>query len=456
MKFFIIFLCALITVRSFAQNSISGIITDSKNGIPLYGATISIPELKTGTVSDEKGKFILGNLPVGKFLVQVSYIGYAAISRQVEIKGASEEDFSLAPSVLESQEVVVTGTSGATEIKKNPVPTALVSHQTLLQTPSTNIIDAINKVPGVSTLTTGPNVSKPYIRGLGYNRVLTLFDGVRQEGQQWGDEHGIEVDQFLIDHIEIVKGPSSLIYGSDALGGVVNLLPALPVPEGTIKGSFLANYQTNNKQIAASAALDGNENGFVWGFRASHKQASDYEDEYDGKVFGTKYAENDLNIYGGIHRSWGYSNLNFSIYDDLQEIPDGSRDSATGKFTKQISEADTVRQIVSNDELNSYDIGVLHQHVQHYRLYSSSNFILGGSRLAVNLGAQQSIRREFSHPEYPDIAGLFLILNTFSYDVKYFLPEMDGWDITTGVNGMYQNNNAAKGNRARHSILSFF
>src|SRR5581483_3624039 len=96
----------------------------------------------------------------------------------------------------------------------------------LAENSSTNAIESLDKVPGISTLTTGPNVSKPYIHGLGYNRVLTLFDGVRQENQQWGDEHGIEMDQFLIDHVEIVKGPASLMYGSDALAGVVNLIPA--------------------------------------------------------------------------------------------------------------------------------------------------------------------------------------------------------------------------------------
>src|SRR6266705_925861 len=120
-------------------------------------------------------------------------------------------------------------------------------------------------------MSTGPNVSKPYIRGLGYNRVLALFDGVRQEGQQWGDEHGIEVDQFLVDHIEVVKGPASLMYGSDALAGVVNLLPPPPLPEGTVKGSLLGSYQANNKEMAGSAAFDVNLKGFIWGIRSSHK-----------------------------------------------------------------------------------------------------------------------------------------------------------------------------------------
>src|SRR5674536_138515 len=133
-----------------------------------------------------------------------------------------------------------------------------VSSRELQQNLNTNIIDAIAKLPGVSAVTTGPNVSKPFIHGLGYNRVLTLFDGVRQEGQQWGDEHGVEVDENAVDRIEVVKGPASLTYGSDALAGVVNLLSAPPVPDSTIKGHVETNYQTNNGLFSASAALNGN------------------------------------------------------------------------------------------------------------------------------------------------------------------------------------------------------
>ena len=136
--------------------------------------------------------------------------------------------------------------SKATQIKRSPVPIVTMSHAAITGNLSTNIIDAISKLPGVTQLTTGPNVSKPFIRGLGFNRILTLYDGVRQEGQQWGDEHGIEVDQYGVDHAEVIKGPASLTYGSDALAGVVNLIPTPPAPEGKIQGDVLAEFQTNN------------------------------------------------------------------------------------------------------------------------------------------------------------------------------------------------------------------
>jgi len=372
--------------------------------------------------------------------IQVSFLGYKSIVDKVDMSTVTSRDFKLEQAITEMNEVVVTGTSRATEITRSPVPITTLNLKELQQNLSTNIIDAIAKLPGVNAVTTGPNVSKPFIHGLGYNRVLTLFDGVRMEGQQWGDEHGIEVDDNSVDRIEIVKGPASLTYGSDALAGVVNLLPASSFHIDTIQGHIDTDYQTNNGLFSASAALNGNKNGIIWGGVISHKQATNYQNRVDGRVYGTAYNETDLRVYAGLNKQWGYSHLSFSLFNDLQEIPDGSRDSLTRKFTKQITEADTFRPIVSDSELNSYKIALLHQHVQHYLIYSSNNFILGKSKLGVTLGYQQSIRQEYSHPQFPDIPGTYLDLKTFTYDIKYSLPENKGWETTLGINGMYQLN----------------
>ena len=443
---FIILFILLFTLKAEAgeagtdNTTLSGKVTDKKTGETLPGVTIYFPDLKTGGVTNMKGIYKIEGLPKSKVLVQVRFIGYKTIIDKIDLAITTTKNFALEQSVTELNEVVITGLSQAAEISRTPAPIVTMSPIELKEMPSTNIIDAIAKQPGVSAVTTGPNVSKPYIRGLGYNRVLTLYDGVREEGQQWGDEHGIEVDEYAIDRIEVVKGPSSLTYGSDALAGVVNLLPAQPVPEGTISGEILSNYQTNNGLIGLSGAAFGNSKGFVWGGRVSHKMASDYQDPVDGRVYGTKFSETDANAYIGVNKGWGYSHLRVSVYDDLQEIPDGSRDSATRQFTKQISEIDTFRPIVSNDELTSYKIGTLHQHVQHYSFISTSSFIMGAGKLGVTLGYQESVRREFSHPLYPDLAGLDLVLPSYTYDVKYYFPETNGWESTAGVNGMYQTN----------------
>ena len=428
------------------NSSLSGKITDAKTNEPLIGVTVYLPDLKTGAVTDGSGNYKVGHLPSGDFTVTISFLGYKTISEQVLIKGNTAHDFQMSTSTIEQNEIVVTGVSKATQINRSPIPIIAVNRRYITQTLHTNIIDAIAGVPGVSAVTTGPNISKPFIHGLGYNRVLTLYDGMPQQEQQWGDEHGIGVDGYSIDHVEVIEGPASLSYGSDALAGVINLIPTPPAPDGKIVGNVMGEYQTNNGLAGGSAYLSGNRNGFYWLGRISHKSAKNYRNKIDGWVYGTNYEENDATANFGINRGWGYSHWDLTLFDDLQAIPDGSRDSASRKFTMQINDLDSgIRPVVPESLLNSYTLPVLHQHVQLYRIYSSNSFIIGQSDLKLNLGFERSLRREYDYPQQPAIPGLYLQLNTYTYDVKYFFPGSGGWNITVGSNGMYQTNNSTSG-----------
>lgn len=427
------------------NNTLQGTVYDSASHQPLTGTTIYIPELKTGAATDAQGHFSIGYLPKGSVLVEVRYLGYKTITMNVKVQGNTTVNFAMVPSAVEQHEVVVTGLSNATTANRNPVPIIAIPKQYIQQTLHTNIIDAIADVPGVSAVTTGPNVSKPFIHGLGFNQVLTLYDGQRQEENQWGDEHGIGVDQYGIDRIEVVEGPASLVYGSDALAGVVNLIPTPPAPDGKTIGNVTAEYQTNNGLFGGSAMLSGNHKGFYWLGRISHKEAKNYRDKIDGWVYGTGYRETDASGSFGINRGWGYAHLDLTLFDDLQAIPDGSRDSASRRFTKQITEADDFRPIVPYSELHSYKLPVLHQHVQHYRIYSSNHVDLGQGGMDINLGFERSVRREYSHPEAGSAPGLDLQLNTYTYGLKYNLPEWRDWNVTAGINGMYQINTSTHG-----------
>ena len=423
------------------NGTLTGTVTDKADGTTIPGVTVSIPDLRMATATNDKGKYTLSHLPKGTYLVTFTFIGYATINQKVDLGSTTTLDVQLNTSSIEEAEVVITGVSKATEIKRNPVPMVAVGKAFIDQhSASGNVIDEIANLPGISAVTTGPNISKPFIHGLGYNRVITSVDGIRQEGQQWGDEHGIEVDQNSIDRVEIIKGPASLTFGSDAIGGVVNLITSPPVPEGHILGSVQSIYGTNNGLLNESFKLQGNQNGLVWGTVISDKMAKDYQDPHDGRVYATNFAEKDARAMIGLNKAWGYSYLNASIFDDEQAIPDGSRDPLTRQFTKQITDADTARQVVPESALNSYSLPVLHQHVQLYRIYDNSNFIIGTGNLAVNLGYQYSHRREFTHPEDADVPGLNLQLTTYTYDVKYDFDMGKGYETTFGVNGMYQNN----------------
>ena len=423
------------------NGTLKGTVTDKADGTTMPGVTVSIPDLRIGTSTNSKGQYTLNHVSKGVYLVTFTFVGYTTYTEKVDFSKTGDLNVQLKASTIETSEVVITGVSRATEIKRDPVPMAAVNKTYIDQhSASGNVIDEIANLPGVSAVTTGPNISKPFIHGLGYNRVVTLEDGIRQEGQQWGDEHGIEVDQNSIDRVEVIKGPASLSYGSDAIGGVVNLLTPPPVPDGKILGDVQGTYGTNNGLINGSFRLQGNNDGLVWGTVISDKEAKDYQNQHDGRVYATNFKEKDARAMIGLNKSWGYSYLNASIFDDEQAIPDGSRDSLTRQFTKQITDADTYRPIVPASDLNSYALPALHQHVQLYRIYDNSNFIIGNGNLIVNLGYQYSHRREFTHPEDADIPGLNLQLTTYTYDVKYNFNIAKTYETTIGVNGMYQNN----------------
>lgn len=150
---------------SEVSGSLSGNVEDSTDGKPISSATVYIADLKLGAIADASGHYHFNNLPSGSYLVEVHAIGYSAITRNLVISGAVEMDFKLLQEYFEESPVVITGLSKATQIRRSPVPIVAISHAAILDNLSTNIIDAISKVPGVSTLTTGPNVSKPFIRG---------------------------------------------------------------------------------------------------------------------------------------------------------------------------------------------------------------------------------------------------------------------------------------------------
>lgn len=156
---------------------------------------------------------------------------------------------------MKLNEVVVTGLTGSQKLKQSPAPISFVSARQLEMQPSTNIIDAIAHQPGVSQITTGSGISKPVIRGLGFNRVVVVNDGVRQEGQQWGDEHGIEIDPASVHSVEILKGPASLMYGSDAMAGVLIFHSAPTLAKGDMRANFSTGYQTNNGLLIIRSTL---------------------------------------------------------------------------------------------------------------------------------------------------------------------------------------------------------
>ncbi len=260
----------------YGQNSLTGHVKDKETGESLPGAAVFIPDLKAGTSTDNDGIYKFHNLPGSSMVVQVSFLGYKAEIVTLDMSKVHSHDFQLTPSAIEAKEVVITGNALSSDNDRSSFSITPINKDQLLTVPSTNLINSISSIPGVSEITTGGEISKPVIRGLGYNRIVTLNEGVRQEGNQWGDEHGIEIDQFSADRIEVLKGPASLFYGSDAMGGVINILEQTPAKTGSICGEWVSQFSTNDRLFSNSAMVEGNQDGWIWRARGTYKTASSY------------------------------------------------------------------------------------------------------------------------------------------------------------------------------------
>ena len=325
---------------------------------------------------------------------------------------------------LKLNELVVTGVTGDTKLKNSTAPISIVSGKELRQTTSTNIIDAIAKQPGISQITTGSGISKPIIRGLGYNRIIVMNEGVRQEGQQWGDEHGIEIDPQNVNSVEILKGPASLMYGSDAMAGVLILHGAPILPEGEMKAVVSTEYQTNNGLFDYSLNFAGHQKAFVWDARFTDKMAHAYKNKYDGYVPGSQFKERAARLMVGLNEAWGHTHLTGSVFHQTPSIIEGERDEETGELES------------TTDDIKTYSEALPFQKIWHYKAVWDNSFNLPKGWLKVIFGYQQNQRQEFE--ESADDYKLYFKLHTMTYDVRYLSQEWNGWKMAGGVNGMRQ------------------
>lgn len=322
---------------------------------------------------------------------------------------------------LELQEVVVTGLTGDTRLREMPSPVSVVMPADLRTTASANIISAIATQPGVAAITTGSGIAKPVIRGLGYNRVVVIHDGVRQEGQQWGDEHGIEVDGAGVHSVEILKGPASLMYGSDALAGVVIFHSAPVAPPGTLRAEASAEYQSNNGLAGYSLDCAGNRRGVVWDLRFTDRRAHAYRNRYDGYVPNSGFAERSAAGMVGLNRQWGYSRLRVSYFHQTPGIVEGERDPETGALLGNAV---------------GYRTDLPFQQVYHYKAVLDNTFRLPTGNLKALVGWQRNVRQEFEESSVE--CGLHFRLDTWNYDIRYQAETGSGWKFAVDVGGMAQ------------------
>ncbi|MFT5983342.1 MAG: iron complex outermembrane receptor protein, partial [Ulvibacter sp.] len=226
MKYFYLFLfCCSMVFNSEAQNSLLGTVTNKNNNEPLI-ANVYFPKLGIGTVADFNGAYTIANISEGTYSVVFSLLGYTTISKRISIPEDTSLplDIEMVETAIEMEQVIISTPFHKLQ-SDNVMKVDRVAINELQAKGAVTLSEGLSDIGGVSIVSTGIGIGKPVIRGLSSNRVLTYAQGVRLENQQFGEEHGLGINAAGIESVEVIKGPASLLYGSDALGGVLYINP---------------------------------------------------------------------------------------------------------------------------------------------------------------------------------------------------------------------------------------
>jgi len=240
---------------------VEGVIVDGETGQLIRGAHVRVREVGRADFSHADGTFHLENLRPGEHTLVVQMLGYATTERVVTVEGGrtTELRIELAVSALSLAGIVVTGIGRERGIADTYRPTSVLAGDELDRRLSWSLAETLRHQPGISAQSFGPAPAQPIIRGMGGDRVLVLEDGQRTgDLYSTGPDHAVGVDPISASRIEVVRGPAGLLYGSNALGGVINVIrEEVPrqMPEG-VRGTLgLSGASVNRGATAAGNVL---------------------------------------------------------------------------------------------------------------------------------------------------------------------------------------------------------
>ena len=231
-------------------------------GAPLADVRVVVAELGRRNVTDRDGRYRFGAVPAGRYTVSFARVGLAPETRRVTVTGAGRAlDVRMRASRVQLAAVQVTATPAATRAQDAPQPTAVLEGPELRAAQGAALGETLEQIPGVRSLSMTTGIGKPVIRGMTHYRVVTLDNGQRSETQAWGHDHSPNVETATAERVEVIKGPASVLYGSDALGGVINVVaPAVPdaIDEPAFaRGRLTTAYNHNTRGPDATLVAEG-------------------------------------------------------------------------------------------------------------------------------------------------------------------------------------------------------
>lgn len=415
-KIIIIFFVSFLFVKVNAQNQIKGKVLDVNNE-PLIGASVYLPELYKGTITNHKGEYQISNIPKGKIKIQFSFVGYNTEIRIVDVyQNETQLEVKLTKAIIQSQEVVVTGGYVSSQ-HENAVKIEVLRSKDIFLSGSPNFVESLTRIPGVDMIAKGPGVSKPVIRGLSMNDVLVMSNGVRIENYQFSENHPLGVDENDVGMVEIIKGPASLLYGSDAIGGVINFIKEKSAPVGKILGDYRLQLHSSTLGMKNSIGLKGASKKIFGGFRFGNKTHADYLQGGGDFVPNSRFNEMSFNINTGYTGQIG----TFKFFYDY--------------FKQDLGM--TVPPVKPLIKKRGRKNEIWFQDLEHQLLSSQNSLYLGKFKWDINISYIKALRKLQTTLNVPYVE---MNLNTITYESKLYLSSNDNFEYIIGIQGMSQSN----------------
>ncbi|MCK5814468.1 MAG: TonB-dependent receptor [Flavobacteriaceae bacterium] len=415
-KIILIFFVLFLFIKVNAQTQIKGKVTGINNE-PLIGVSVSFPELNKGTVTNQTGEYLISNIPNGKIKIQFSYLGYNTVIKPIEISQTENIiDILLTIAIIESQEVIITGRYASSQ-HENAVEVSVLKIKDIALSGTPNFMEALTKIPGVDMISKGQGVSKPVIRGLSMNDILIMNNGVRIENYQYSENHPLGIDDNGVERVEIIKGPASLLYGSDAIGGVINFIKEKSAPVGEIIGDYRMQLHSNTLGMNNSIGLKGTSEKFFGGFRLGNKTHADYLQGGGDYVPNSRFNEMTFSANTGYTGEIG----TFKLYYDYFKQDLGMT-------------VPPIKPLITEQGRKNE---IWYQDLEHQLISSQNIFFLGKFKWDINAAYQNALRKLQTTLDVPFVE---MNLNTLTYESKLYLPSNDKSEYIIGLQGMSQNN----------------
>lgn len=444
-----LWLCFSLSSIGFAQDAfyIKGIVANANTLQPIEGANI----IGKGVYSTSSvtGTFTLKKVSKGTHTFTISRLGY--VNKTFTIKVSANIDgykIYLEEATTELQKVEITGKSRKRADKESPTVSQFVTEDFLIQNRENSLMQTLSKIPGVSTIKIGSGQSKPVIRGLGFNRVAVVQNGIKHEAQQWGNDHGLEIDQYGIENIKIIKGPASLVYGSDAIAGVVDIQQNKIPLKNTFNGDVNLLGESNNDLLGISAGITTRKDKWFYRARLTYRDYGDYKVptnkiNYENYIF--ELHDNNLRNTAGREAnasfSFGYVSNKITSETTISNV-----NAKNGFFAN--AHGLEVRTSSIDYDASNRDIDLPYHKVNHFKVTNNTKIDLETHTVNIDLGYQNNDREEHSEPiphgympTPPNSKERRFQKNTWSLNIKDAFQPNSKHHIETGINIEYQDNN---------------